>query len=535
MDLPARGNQTGAGPWWPLVKRLVLCNPFYLCSAALLLYAINRLSIDPGFLSDETANLLFNFSALQVYELLLVVTAIVLAARRVWYDSALLVVLENGLLLVPFMLISQAAFIQKGLAWALSAVAALMVAGRFYAIRHYYPRFNLPGRALLVGLLVLGFNLALPHIFRPWVEHDAEDWRVPNEILWWMAMPVLAACANLLSRATRHSGLNPERSWLPLFNYGLWLIGTGVHVWSLGYICKIRFEFVFLAPAACVCAWTLFNRFSDFVANPSAETRSFALGFAFLTPLLAIEQPWLLVSVASVNTIGFIAVFLTNKSKMGTTARELALLSMVMIFAGLPREWMPSLTRPENVCGAMVVYCVMMALRSGDPRIGILGAIAVAFSTGWLARDWTWHAAAQATCAFLLCHSLRWPRDIDGAGFLRLVTGLIWTSDAIFWTRNGGWASWGSVAALATIVLAIWAIHRWRTGSVSLVGPISAVIVLFSGPANWFSTSAPAGIIALVASVALFGIGTVVAWNRHAWENEMPPEGTGGKELSLKG
>src|SRR6267142_4397495 len=70
-------------------------NPFYIASAALLLFAINRLSVDPQFLGGEEAKLIFNFSALQVYELLLICVVLFLAARRIFYDSTLLVVLES--------------------------------------------------------------------------------------------------------------------------------------------------------------------------------------------------------------------------------------------------------------------------------------------------------------------------------------------------------------------------------------------------------------------------------------------------------
>ena len=63
-----------------------------------------------------TSKLAFNFAALQLYEILLVFVAIVLGVRRVWYDSTLLVVLENLLLLVPFILVTQAILIGKGLA-----------------------------------------------------------------------------------------------------------------------------------------------------------------------------------------------------------------------------------------------------------------------------------------------------------------------------------------------------------------------------------------------------------------------------------
>src|ERR1700709_2343920 len=75
------------------VKRMLACNPFYLISAALLLFGLYRTSIDKNFLPTEVGQLTFNFTSLQFYELLLVGTAVVLARRRIWYDSTLLMVL----------------------------------------------------------------------------------------------------------------------------------------------------------------------------------------------------------------------------------------------------------------------------------------------------------------------------------------------------------------------------------------------------------------------------------------------------------
>ena len=91
----AKASELGEGApfdWRYWSRRLLVCNPFFLCSAALLLFGVNRLSNDPKFLGDEIHNLLFNFFALQFYEVLVVLTAVVLARRKVWYDSALLVV-----------------------------------------------------------------------------------------------------------------------------------------------------------------------------------------------------------------------------------------------------------------------------------------------------------------------------------------------------------------------------------------------------------------------------------------------------------
>src|ERR1700722_14897763 len=105
------------------LKKFFACNPFYLVSAALLLYGVYLISFDANFLGREISQLAFNFTSLQVYEILLVGTAIVLARRRIWYDSVLLVCLENLLVLVPFILISQAALLGH------RAVLAVCLAG----------------------------------------------------------------------------------------------------------------------------------------------------------------------------------------------------------------------------------------------------------------------------------------------------------------------------------------------------------------------------------------------------------------------
>src|ERR1039457_7214901 len=116
-------------PNWPIkywVKRFLACNPFYLVSAALLLYGFYRVSMDANFLRGELVQLWFNFGSLQCYEVLLVLTAILLARRRIWYDSTLLVGLENLLVLVPFILLSEAALNGQGMARGMSKRAGLV-------------------------------------------------------------------------------------------------------------------------------------------------------------------------------------------------------------------------------------------------------------------------------------------------------------------------------------------------------------------------------------------------------------------------
>src|SRR2546428_4633483 len=128
------------------LKRFFSCNPFYIFSAALLLYGLYRVSIDPHFLSKETSHLIFNFSSLQCYELLLVLTAIFLARRRIWYDSMLLVGLENMLILVPFILVSQAALIDTRIVWSLCIAGTILAVIRFGSLKRFVAEINLPPR-----------------------------------------------------------------------------------------------------------------------------------------------------------------------------------------------------------------------------------------------------------------------------------------------------------------------------------------------------------------------------------------------------
>src|SRR5512140_46977 len=94
-DAPMQNPGLTSRPITYWVKRFLACNPFYLVSAALLLYGFYRVSVDANFLRGEAAQLWFNFGSLQCYEILLVLTASLLARRRIWYDSTLLVWLVN--------------------------------------------------------------------------------------------------------------------------------------------------------------------------------------------------------------------------------------------------------------------------------------------------------------------------------------------------------------------------------------------------------------------------------------------------------
>jgi hypothetical protein len=516
--------------WW--IKKLLVCNPFFLCSAALLLFAINRLSNDPNFLADETQNLLFNFSALQIYEVLLVVTAIVLARRLVWYDSALLVVMENGLVLVPFMLLSQAAFIGDDVARALSLGGAAIAVFRFLILRRSFYKFNLPDRALILGGIVLLVNIVVPRIFHASIQSAGLDsWEKPNLIAWYCVIPLLAVGANLLPRPISYTGNNAERPWLPLFIYALWTIGSGVHAWSLSYICNFHFRFEWVAPALLILAWTFYSRLTDFTANPSLAWKNSLLLFAFVTPLLASGNWRLFFVLCAVNFGIYCILWFFRPRQVTGIAGELALGSIPMLLAGLPQDWgsewlfgwLPTTGRIELAIGALLVYCILYSLRCRSIKAAVLGVMSI-FCLAAFLRSHEIGTPVEIALAFLLLHSMRW-EEKGSVGIGRYIIAGLWVAHNLLWTWGGSLKPALLVAGFASLILVVWFFRRVLFKIPSpLLYPLAATLSLLCPPFHWFKNQNSDGMMALVGSFLLFGVGFIVAWTKHYWHGKEQAE-----------
>lgn len=504
--------------WREWLRRLLVCNPFFLVSAALLLFGVNRLSVDPGFLGDERANLFFNFGALQFYGALLTVTAVLLARRRVWYDSALLVVLEHGLVLVPFILISQAALLGPGVAALLVLAGAAMAAGRAAAIRHWYPRFNLPPRALALGVVVLAANVALPLWFRAVVNATSVvNWPGPNRLVWLGVLPLLAAGANLLPRPAHHGGLNPERSWLPLFIYGLWLAGSGVHAASVAYLGKgsVLTPALF-APLVVILAWTFWNRLRDFTPEPSLDAQRVCLGLATLAPLLAVAEPAVLMPLTLANLAALTVLRCFRTDALRRFAGQLALGCLVVALVGVPGEWIqrlnPGWGRLEFLAAALGVLAVLASWWSRQPVVGVCGGLALVLGTFRVADEVPRLLVWQAGLMLMLVHSLRWEDASPLARRLRRSVALVWLLSA-FTPVNDRWAAAPLLQGLAMLV--VWAAAWWLTRRPrSWIIPLAGAGVSLSQPLSWTAAHGSPGLLAVAASFLLFGAGTCLAWRR---------------------
>jgi len=146
---------------------------------------------------------------------------------------------------------------------------------------------------LVGGVVVLLENAALPVLYR--VLHDSKVGTKlaagaackMNEASWLWLLPALCAFANLLPRPRDDGKLLVQRRWFPVSLLLLWIVGTGVHLYSLGYVYDFELRRKLLSPMLWVLAWTVHLRLKDFVALPSVTLCQATL----LLPLLLTLVP----------------------------------------------------------------------------------------------------------------------------------------------------------------------------------------------------------------------------------------------------
>lgn len=520
-------------PWSFWFKKLLVCNPFYLASAALLLYGVYRVSVDPNFLATEVRQLVFNFSSLEGYEVLLVGTAIFLSRRLIWYDAKLLVVLENVFVLIPFILVSQAALIEQRTVWLLCAAAAVLAAGRTVWLRRRTGNLMPAGRALLCGGVVLLVNTALPILYRHFHETkfgtklEAGPAYEFNRLTWLMIVPLLCGLTFFLPKSDEPGKESVRPRGFPLAFFLLWLAGTGVHLYCLGYVYDFDLSRELLAPGIWVLVWALRSRLTDFVRAPAQSLRDATL----VLPLLATMVPlcpqagnmFFLLNALNLPAYGLIIW----KERGGRLAPHLAMISFAALVASLPPEVLrvlaPGYARTTFIFAGALVYPILWALRSRNPTAAIFGAIAAALAAGaWLIdRHDSLHWAAQAGFAFFLVHSLRW-RDCEhrGATGIRAIIACAWAVHSVVWACDGA-AVWHPMSTAGPVFFACACsgliLRRWPP----MVVPVAASLSVLAGPLKVsFSElhSTPTGILAMAGSVFLFAAGTAVALTKQRWQ-----------------
>ena len=526
------------------LRKLFVCNPFYLVSAALLLFGCYHVSIDAPLFDQETARLTFNFTSVQFYEILVVLTAIFLARRSIWYDSTLLVGLENLLVFVPFIFISQAALIDSNMALELCLVGAAVAVVRFGGLKRHFTQLNLPARSLSIGFIFLALNVALPLLYRHFGETkigiyiESGPAYVMNECTWLLILPAVLALVNCLPRARAAGDLLPQHRGLPLGLYALWLSVTCGHLYALAYIYQFEFCSELFAPVACVLLWSIFRLVPVKFLWEKYVLTLLPLGVPLLATSPGGRNTFLL--LAALNLAGYVIIALRDRNNR--LARHLVIAAGLLLVAGLPTAWLPAVTsatahvpalapglaQTECVAVGLVAYLIIWTLLTRSPKLALFGSIIFGgtLMSVFYRHPGAGHWAMQGGFVCLLLHSLRWQdREHPGASLLRLLAGCCWVVQSFAWMNSETGRFWMPFLPAAVVLGTCFAcpLHRfeWKKSTV----PVAALLAMLSGPVSAAIAgvrTAPVGLLAVCGSFLLFGFGTLAALTRHHWHNSEP-------------
>jgi hypothetical protein len=514
------------------VKKVLVCNPFFLVSAALLLYGFYLVANDANFPGKEIAQLTFNFTSMQAYELLLVGTAILLARRRIHYDSNLLIFLENGLILVPLILISQAALVIPHVVPTLCVIGGVMALVRFGGLKRLHTSLNLPRGLLVSGVVLLVVNVALPLIFRHL--HETKLGTKPtdgtafymNQYSWFLILPAIIGLANCLPRPAQAGELLPQRRWIPTSLFALWIAGSAVHLHCLGYVYNFDWEAPFAIPAVWVLAWTIYNRQGDFV-RVRGLSPALLLPPAFITLVAALNSvPRMFLALTCLNIFAYAFLLLKNRSnRMALHLLVFSLAALALGLVGRFANYLPAEFNVGNCAPAFITaYIGFWVGVSRSPKLAIAGAIAVGIGTGTLFGPHFEgpHLGIQCGLLFLILHSLLWRDEAHpGARGARIFACSLWMMHSLLlvpmkWPHGEVALFAGAALVLLACVMARLLRGQWPP----IVLPMAAGMVSLLHPGNYFLIgiqSTPIGLWVVAGSFLLFALGTYLALSRSKW------------------
>jgi len=504
---------------WLWLWNVLAGNPFYPLSALLLLWGISCCVQGTGLLAGELRQLYFNFSALQLYEAVVVLVAWFLARRRLWYDCTLLVVLENGLMFVPLMLVMQALMITQSLAVGISMVAAVLMVGRALLLRRGVPGLNYPAALMGAGMLIMLVNLSLPLVYRPMIMDLLPDAREAiSRWIWYVGLPCLPALGFFLPRRGRWNGVEAGRCWLPLSLLSLWVAGTVVAVRCAEYVASLPFTVHYLAPVCWVWGWLVYAHLGRMLPGRLAnagENLALLPMAGVLLPLFDHGDQVLVVLVV-LNTGVLAALYGLRRSPW---MRQALVASVGLLVAFMPVPWAQVLgmqTRESCVVGGLVVYILMQSLLLRTAGTTLMGAMAMFIGSHQLRV--TEHEALQVALAFGVLLSLTWRRATQPHWVMQHVMAVIWGLHAgVLVLVEGagvlGMQAWGAMAVLAGVGVARWRQGAWHAQGVAAVAMCILTLAPCQVVLRWLRLVAP-NLWAVAGSFVLMGIGTAFALAR---------------------
>lgn len=514
-------------PWRKVLSFVIDSNPFFLLSALFMLQGIYMVSVDPQMLGQEQSQLAFNFSSLQVYELMLVLTALFLSRRQLWHDTALLFWLENLFVFVPFILISQASMMENRTVWTTSLCVAAMVftALRFMSLKLYLIPLNLPAAGLALGVILLITNLALPLHFREVIGQDSQSWTQLSPQLWRWFLPLLVFSLLIFPTSKDLSDRSLTRRWTPLAAAILWIVATAVHLRSMDYLDGIRFRWWTLAPMIWALAWVFNLRLHDFTRRVN-YWRWRALALPVIATALAVNYDtrlFLTLTAANCALLGW-QLFVYRDG----AAKEYLFASLAALLAAVPHQWgylvVPDFSREKAILLAIGAYLFLQACRARTPRGAVFGSIIAGLGSQYLFVhfDYAEQLALQNALLFGLTHSLFW------TGERTTFASALWKAFALALPLHS--FRWGSIAgldaalmiALASLFIAgVYALARlvqgqWASKALPIAGACNVVSIALNHTIDVLRIT-PTGYLVVLGAFAFFASGIAYALTRSRW------------------
>jgi hypothetical protein len=355
-----------------------------------------------------------------------------------------------------------------------------------------------------------------------------------NRFCWLLLLPAMYALILLLPRPLQLGTLLPQRAWLPSGMFLLWAVASGVHLFSLSYVYNFDWEPVFKAPLIWVVMWSVYLRYTDFVAKPPRLLSVILLALPVGATLFAAGGSG--EAVFSSLTVGNLACYtvVLMKDRGNRTALHLLLISAVTLFAGL---WQPHVSGSPAVFGGYhwiilgaVLYLAAGTFRSRNPKIGMLGGLILGIG-GLVLLPETYAVcfALQLTMAFPLLHSLFWDDEAhSGAQVLRVFICAAWLLHGLFLIHTEWEFALPLVYGTGGVLLLGCLLKKLVSGGWKPVAvPVTATLALLLQAGDFLAVrlqSAPAGILAVAGSFLLFALGTLAALTKSKWNHpSMPP------------
>jgi len=525
---------------WRLLRRWIVAgNPFYPLSAVLVLFGIFLLSGDERLFGAELAQLWFNFGALAGFGLLIVTTALFLFRRCIHYDTLMLVVLATLPILVPFILISQAAFLGSGLMAVFCGAAAVAGLLQFVTLRRGIPELPLRGGMAGFFVMIVMVNVALPIVIKQLHTHaDAIRWAVQMDhyghLAWNLVLPMLALAGFIVRVAHPKLFGGYAVGWLPLAWLSLLIAGTAAHVASLGYVYSFLWKLAYLYPVIWIGSWLVWWRSREWApgdAEPLRERLIVLPAFVALLAWLDSSSP----ALCWLNLINLVCFgWLQWRQPSNRLISGLLAASLVAWLRTLPLEAAATLQPGATRLDLILLFVSLGTFALGSwrrtPVWGVLVALAVIHPLQffWLTASRDWPVVGQFALLAWWLHSFRWDLSVPFASWLRRIGFGLWWAHSFLWVLHSGGEGKVELTTLALLVAASAALSAWLrarpvewayAGLALLAGTLDSLPGLID-----HLRRVPSGLLILLGGLLCFALGTAVAlWRKRFVESPTPP------------